>query len=69
MALTITETRITSDEVGETGRQEDGMWYVTGWPGRAMDRNQAISAMTIAEERARPNPNRLLIASLESELR
>lgn len=68
MALTITDTTITSDEVGETGRQEDGLWYVTGYPGRAFDRNQAISAMTIAEERSRPEPNRLLIASLKSEL-
>jgi hypothetical protein len=33
-----------------------------------MDRNQAITAMTIAEEQGRPEPDRLLLASLESEL-
>jgi hypothetical protein len=69
MALTITDTEITSDEVGEIGRQEDGaLWYVTGHPGRAFDRRQAITAMTIAEERSRPDPRPELIASLESEL-
>jgi hypothetical protein len=68
MALTITDTEITSDEVGEAAYLRDGLWFVTGWPGRAMDRNQAITAMTITEERARPEPNRLLLASLESEL-
>jgi hypothetical protein len=68
MALTITDTQITSSEVGETAYQRDGLWFVTGWPGRAMDRNQAITAMTISEEQARPEPNRLLLASLENEL-
>ena len=68
MALTITDTEITSDEVGETGRQEDGLWYVTGHPGRAFDRNQAITAMTLAEERSRPTPQPGLIADLEAEL-
>ena len=68
MALTITDTEITSSDVGETASLRDGLWFVTGWPGRAMDRNQAITAMTIAEEQARPEPDRLLLASLEAEL-
>ena len=38
-------------------------------PSRTFDRDQAISAMTIAEELARPEPNRLLVESLRSELR
>jgi hypothetical protein len=70
MALTITDTEITSDEVGETARCDNSSyWYVTGYPGRTFDRNQAISALTLAEEQNRPEPNRLLVESLESELR
>jgi hypothetical protein len=36
--------------------------------GRLFDRDQAITAMTIAEELERPNPDQALIKSLESEL-
>lgn len=68
MALTITDAEITSDEVGETARRESGLWYVTGYPGRAFDRNQAITAMTIAEELALPEPRTWLITSLKREL-
>jgi len=50
VALTITDTEITSSDVGETASLRDGLWFVTGWPGRAMDRNQAITAMTIARQ-------------------
>lgn len=70
MTLTITDSRITSDEVGETAHCDDGAcWYVTGYPGRAFDRNQAITAMTIAEEKSRPVPCMDLIRALEAELR
>jgi hypothetical protein len=69
MALRITDTKITSDEVGETARLADGcLWHVTGWPGREFDRNQAITAMTLAEERARPRRNEALIRDLSAEL-
>lgn len=68
MALTITNTQITSDQVGETASYRDGFWHVTSYPGRAMDRNQAITALTLAEERAKAEPNQVLIASLEGEL-
>lgn len=69
MSLTITDTAITSDITSvEAHPGLSGKWTVTGYPGRRFDRNQAITAMTIAEERARPNPNRALIDSLESEL-
>jgi hypothetical protein len=69
MSLLITDTAITSDEVDATARCDDGFWYVTSHPGRAFGRDQAISAMTIAEELARPAPNALLLESLRSELR
>jgi hypothetical protein len=78
MALTITETEITSDEIGAYARWSQhaaadgsGAWVVYGdgrWDGRLFDRNQAISAMTLEEEKASPAPDQALIASLESEL-
>lgn len=84
MTLHITDDAITSDEVGQTAHRRDGRWYIAGpppansatfdelydltRPGRTFDRNQAISAMTIAEELARPEPNELLVESLRSEL-
>jgi hypothetical protein len=77
MALTITDTRITSDVVTayaefreQAAADGSGAWVVTGGTlgGRLLDRNQAISALTIAEEKTRPEPNQALITSLESEL-
>jgi hypothetical protein len=79
MALKITDTEITSDEVSAYAEWSpnraaagDGAWVINGVSGKlassCFDRNQAISAMTILEERARPNPRLLLIKSLESEL-
>lgn len=69
MALIITNTQISSSEVGVTASYRDGFWHVTSHPGRAFDRNQAITALTLAEERAKTRPNEVLIASLEGELR
>lgn len=69
MSLHITDHRITSDEVEATAFAfDDGIWTVIGYPGRRFGRNQAISAMTLAEELARPEPNQTLIESLRSEL-
>jgi hypothetical protein len=77
MALRITDTEITSDEIGTRAafRQHaaadgNGAWvvYAVPYAGRLFDRNQAITAMTIAEEKARPAPNQALIASLQAEL-
>lgn len=73
MALEITDTAITSDEVADfalTRHPDHGTgWVVSGYdPKRVFTRDQAISAITIAEELARPEPNRLLIESLRSEL-
>jgi len=76
MTLSITDTLMTSDltdtraefrpHAAADGR---GAWVVSTRYGRLLDHNQAISAMTIAEEQAKPQPDRLLIDSLESELR
>jgi hypothetical protein len=51
MTLHITDCEITSDVPGceEVARLRDGLWSVTGYPGRSFDRNQAITAMTLAE--------------------
>jgi hypothetical protein len=69
MSLHITDTAITSDEVDETAHcDDDARWHVTNWPARTFGRDQAISAMTLTEELARPAPNRLFVESLRSEL-
>ena len=77
MSLAITDTMITSDVTAAfavfrpyaaiDGRC--GAWVMSTRSGRLFDRCQAISAMTIEEEKARPEPDQALIASLESELR
>jgi hypothetical protein len=73
--LTITDTSITSDETSATAELHPhaaadgrGGWVVSVRPARLLTRDQAITAMTIVEELARPDPDRLLIASLETEL-
>lgn len=85
MSLRITDTEISSDEVSQTAYCRDGRWYIAGpppssaaafdelydltRPSRTFDRNGAISAMTLAEELARTEPNALLVESLRAELR
>lgn len=78
MTLTITDTEITSDLTSaraefrpHASADGSGAWVVYGspWAARLFDRNQAITAMTIAEEQTRAEPNRALIESLTGELR
>ncbi|GIF70978.1 hypothetical protein [Asanoa siamensis] len=59
MALRITDTLITSTTPGcdSTAHLRDGAWQVTSHPGRRFNRNQAITAMTLAEVYA-ANPPR-----------
>lgn len=73
--LTITETTIESDLCGDravyrphAAADGRGAWVATTRPRQLLRFNQAVSAMTIAEEQARPDPDRRLIAALESEL-
>ena len=51
MTLTITGTTMTSDHTAHTARQAPGRnaWKVSWLPGQALDRNTAITAMTLAE--------------------
>lgn len=76
MALTITDTEITSDLTRtraefrpHAAANGSGAWVVSSRTARLFDRNQAISAITIEEEKTRPLPDQALIDSLESELR
>ncbi len=51
MTLTITGTTMTSDQTAHTARLAPGhqhLWEVSWLPGRALDRNRAITAMTLA---------------------
>ncbi|MGH3647626.1 MAG: hypothetical protein ACRDTM_10705 [Micromonosporaceae bacterium] len=57
MAIRITDTEMVSDQCGERAYTRDGaVWHVTGHPGRCFDRNQAITAMTLAEALAANPP-------------
>ena len=52
MTLTINDTAMTSDQTAHTARQAPGsrhLWGVSWLPGRALDRNGAITAMTLAD--------------------
>lgn len=63
MALIITDTEITSDEISARAEFREraaadgsGAWVMSGIEGiggRLFDRDQAVAAMTAAEERAR----------------
>ena len=55
MTLTITGTTMTSDHTAHTARQAPGRngWEVSWLPGQALDRNTAITAMTLAEVAAK----------------
>ncbi|MFG1976446.1 hypothetical protein ACGFJC_44555 [Nonomuraea fuscirosea] len=49
MSLSITDTHMTSDGCPNVAELLAGGWTVTGYPGRLFDRNQAITAMLLAE--------------------
>ena len=51
MTLIITDATMTSDQIVHTARLTQGsqlLWEVSWLPGRALDRNSAIMAMTLA---------------------
>jgi hypothetical protein len=55
MTLTITDHGMTSDHTPHTARPAPGQqhaWQVSWLPGRLLDRNSAITAMTLAETTA-----------------
>ena len=52
MTLTIYDTTMTSDQTAHTARlapDSQHRWEVSWLPGRALDRNSAITAMTLAD--------------------
>ena len=52
MTLTINDTTMTSDHTAHTARQTPGLqhqWEVSWLPGQTLDRNTAITAMTLAD--------------------
>ena len=53
MSLAITEIAMTSTQIPHAARARDGGgWEVSWLPGRILTRNQAVTAMTIAETAA-----------------
>ena len=69
MALTITETQITSDMTTVFAERRGEVWAVSSYPGGwVFDRDQAIAAVTIAEELAKPEPDQLLLERLRRGL-
>ncbi len=56
MTLTITDTTMTSDQSAHTARHAPGRngWQVSWLPGQTLDRNTAITAMTLADTTAGP---------------
>lgn len=49
MSTKITDTEMTSDLTRHAARAADGGWAVSWLPGRTLTRDEAITAMTIAE--------------------
>ena len=57
MTLTINDTTMTSDQTAHTARQAPGrehLWEVSWLPDRVLDRNTAITAMTLADLAGEP---------------
>jgi hypothetical protein len=60
MNLTINDTTMTSDQTAHTARLAPGsehLWEVSWLPGRTLDRNSAITAMTLAGHAGEPDLN------------
>jgi hypothetical protein len=60
MTLTIYDAAMTSDQTAHTARLAPGsqhLWEVSWLPGRALDRNSAITAMTHADTASEPGLN------------
>jgi hypothetical protein len=56
MTLTINDTTMTSDQSAHTARHapDRNGWEVSWLPGQTLDRNTAITAMTLADTTAEP---------------
>ena len=62
--LTIEGESMTSNATPHTAQRTNAGWVVTWLPDRALDRNQAITAMTIAQVVARPKAYEPHVAGL-----
>ena len=60
MTLTINDTTMTSDQTAHTARHapDRNGWEVSWLPGQTLDRNTAITAMTLADTTDRTRPPR-----------
>jgi hypothetical protein len=61
MTLTINDTAMSSDRTAHTARPAPGrphQWEVSWLPGQTLDRNAAITAMTLAETTAETDPHK-----------
>jgi hypothetical protein len=57
MSIGITDDQMNCNATGHTARRTDTGWQVSWLPGRTLDRNQAITAMTLGEAAGRdPQP-------------
>lgn len=57
MSIDITDDQMNCNATGHAARRSEGGWQVSWLPGRALTRNQAITAMTLGEAAARnPQP-------------
>ena len=50
MSLVIGEDRMFSRDIPHTATRQGGKWVVSWLPGRQLSRNEAITAMTLAEQ-------------------
>ena len=60
MTVTINDTTMTSDQTAHTARQAPGrqhLWEVSWLPGQVLDRNSAITALTLADLAGEPGLN------------
>ncbi len=59
MTLTINDTSMTSDYTAHTAQETPGRdgWEVSWLPGQILDRNTAITAMTLADTAAEHDPH------------
>jgi len=57
VTLTINDSSMTSDRTAHTARHSPGRngWEVSWLPGQTLDRNTAITAMTLADTTAEPD--------------
>ena len=60
MTLTINDSSMTSDRTAHTARHapDRNGWEVSWLPGQTLDRNTAITAMTLADTAAEPDAAR-----------